>query len=81
MLYDENNPVDGLILNVIIRKAQVIKSTLGILVPIPEDERKIQTAIVKAALMKKTPAKATQGELNFSEGDEGEKTLETLNAE
>ncbi|MDR0708326.1 MAG: DEAD/DEAH box helicase, partial [Treponema sp.] len=80
MLYGENNPVDGLIFNVIIRKAQVIKTTLGILVPIPEDERKIQTAIVRAALMRKTPARETQGMLDFG-GEDDEKTLETLSAE
>ncbi|MCL2878618.1 MAG: DEAD/DEAH box helicase, partial [Treponema sp.] len=67
MLYGENNPVDGLILNVIIKKAKIIRDALGILVPIPEDEKKIQTAIVKAALMhpaKKAPA---QGTLDFGD--------------
>jgi ERCC4-related helicase len=80
MLYGENNPVDGVIFNVIIRKAQIIKTTLGILVPIPEDERKIQTAIVKAALIKKTSSRPVQATLDFGGGDE-EKTLEALSAE
>jgi hypothetical protein len=68
MLYGENNPVDGLIFNVIIKKARIIKNDLGILVPIPEDEKKIQNAIVKAAIMKPSAKVGKQGTLDF--GDE-----------
>jgi ERCC4-related helicase len=74
MLYGENNPVDGLIFNVIIKKARVIKNALGILVPIPEDEKKIQNAIVKAAIMKPSAKKSNQGTLDF--GDDTD--LETI---
>ncbi|MCL1958024.1 MAG: SWF/SNF helicase family protein, partial [Spirochaetes bacterium] len=66
MIYGENNPVDGLIFNVIIKKAKRIRDDLGILVPIPEDEMKMQTAIVKAALLKPA-AKEQQGTLDFGE--------------
>ena len=34
MIYGENNPVDGLILKVILRKAETIRRELGILVPL-----------------------------------------------
>ncbi|GHT97684.1 ATP-dependent helicase HepA [Spirochaetia bacterium] len=67
MLYGENNPVDGLIFNVIIKKARVIRDALGILVPIPEDESKIQTAIVKAAIMKPSAKSVNQGMLDFGD--------------
>jgi superfamily II DNA or RNA helicase len=67
MLYGENNPVDGLIFNVIIKKARIIRDALGILVPIPEDESKIQTAIVKAAIMKPTAKSVNQGTLDFGD--------------
>ena len=70
MLYGENNPVDGLIFNVIIKKAQKIRKDLGILVPVPEDEKKIQTAIVKAAIMKSSTKSPDQGFLDF--GDDSE---------
>jgi hypothetical protein len=79
MLYGENNPVDGLILNVIIKKAKIIRNALGILVPIPEDERKIQTAIVKSALLKPSSPSVVQGELNFGEG-ESSQSLKELSA-
>ena len=74
MLYGENNPVDGLIFNVIIKKARIIKNALGILVPIPEDEKKIQNAIVKAAIMKPSAKQVSQGTLDF--GDDTD--LETI---
>jgi hypothetical protein len=51
---------------------------LGILVPIPEDERKIQTALVKAALMKSSVKDTSkQGMLDF--GDDTDDTdIETI---
>jgi len=67
MIYGENNPVDGLIFNVIIKKAKRIRDDLGILVPIPEDEKKMQTAIVKAALLKPAAKSTQQGTLDFGE--------------
>ena len=52
MLYGSDNPVDGFIFNVILRKARTIKDSLGVLVPVPEDDASVRVAIVKAALMK-----------------------------
>ena len=34
------NPVDGFILNVILRKAEKIREELGVLVPLPADEQR-----------------------------------------
>ena len=52
MLYGENNPIDGLILKVILRKAETIRKELGILVPMPDDNAKMQQALLKAAILK-----------------------------
>ncbi len=54
MLYGQDNPVDGFVLNVILRKAEAIQKELGVLVPMPEDESRINQALVKAALMKRS---------------------------
>ena len=54
MLYGQDNPVDGFVLNVILRKADIIRKELGVLVPMPEDESRINQALVKAALMKRS---------------------------
>ena len=53
MLYGQDNPVDGFVLNVILRKGETIQKELGVLVPMPEDEQRISQALVKAALMKR----------------------------
>lgn len=53
MLWGQNNPVDGFVLNVILRKGETIQKELGVLVPMPEDEQRISQALVKAALMKR----------------------------
>ncbi|MBV5329472.1 MAG: DEAD/DEAH box helicase, partial [Chlorobium sp.] len=53
MLYGQDNPVDGFILNVILRKAEAIRLELGVLVPMPEDEQRINQALIKASLMKR----------------------------
>lgn len=52
MLWGKDNPVDGFILNVIIRKAAQIRSSLGVLVPVPENNNAICQALVKAAFFK-----------------------------
>lgn len=60
MLYGEDNPVDGFIINVILRKAEAIQKELGVLVPMPEDDTRINQALVKAALMKRSSSPYTQ---------------------
>jgi superfamily II DNA or RNA helicase len=69
MLYGEDNPVDGFILNVILRKADAIRRELGVLVPMPEDEGRINQALIKAALLKRERVKGVyeQGRLDFGE--------------
>lgn len=57
MLYGQDNPVDGFVLNVILRKGEAIQKELGVLVPMPEDEQRINQALVKAALMKRSEQK------------------------
>jgi len=71
MLYGQDNPVDGFILNVILRKAEAIRRELGILVPMPADEQRINQALIKAALLKKNRAGNYQKEFDFDDlGDD-----------
>lgn len=67
MLYGQDNPVDGFILNVILKKAQAIKKELGILVPLPEDRSRIRLAMVKSAIMRSGIPSYSQAELAFDE--------------
>ena len=51
MLYGENNPVDGAVLRVIVRKAEKIRKELGVAVPLPADNNKVIDAIMEAVLL------------------------------
>src|SRR5690606_23187696 len=65
MLYGQDNPVDGFVLNVILRKAEKIKRELGVLVPLPQDTERINHAMIKAALLKRHRGADAQMELGF----------------
>jgi superfamily II DNA or RNA helicase len=51
MLYGENNPVDGAVLQVILRKAERIRKELGVAVPLPTDNTRVIEAILQAVLL------------------------------
>ncbi|MBB5204104.1 superfamily II DNA or RNA helicase [Inhella inkyongensis] len=53
MLYGEDNPVDGAVLQVILRKAESIRKELGVLVPMPDNEGKLTQALMNAVLLRK----------------------------
>ncbi len=72
MLYGRDNPVDGFILKVILRKANAIRKELGVLVPIPVDEQKTGEAMVHAVLLnneQKAEELAKQMTLDFGDLD------------
>ena len=51
MLYGANNPVDGAVLKVIVRKAERIRRELGVSVPVPADTNKVTEAILQTVLL------------------------------
>lgn len=52
LLYGANNPVDGAVLEVIVRKAQKIREELGVPVPLPDDGHTLTQALMKAVLLR-----------------------------
>jgi superfamily II DNA or RNA helicase len=71
MLYGQDNPVDGFVLNVILKKGEAIQKELGVLVPMPEDEARIHQALVKAALMKRSDSRSpSQAAFDFGEQEQ-----------
>lgn len=48
LLYGQDNPVDGAVLDVLIRKAITIHRALGITVPVPIDSNSVQEAVLKS---------------------------------
>ncbi|MCB1616195.1 MAG: DEAD/DEAH box helicase, partial [Pseudomonadales bacterium] len=54
MLYGEDNPIDGAVLQVILRKAKAISDALGVSVPAPDEaEGRYMQAIVNTVLLRK----------------------------
>lgn len=64
MIYGEDNPVDGFILDVILRKSEIIRRSLGVTVPVPVDEALVRKALLAAALFNR---RAPKEETLFSE--------------
>jgi hypothetical protein len=54
LLYGHDNPVDGAVLDVLLRKAREIRHTLGIAVPVPMESETVMEAVLKA-LFFRTP--------------------------
>ncbi|BCQ24717.1 DEAD/DEAH box helicase [Caballeronia sp. NK8] len=65
MLYGEDNPVDGAVLQVILRKAESIRKELGVMVPMPDDEGKLTQALLNAVLLRKGEAFNAQSQLDL----------------
>lgn len=80
MLYGQDNPVDGFVLNVILKKGEAIQKELGVLVPMPEDEARINAALVKAALMQRSESRTASPQVAFDFG-EPEQMLAPLQAQ
>ncbi|MDX2240270.1 MAG: helicase-related protein [Leptolyngbyaceae cyanobacterium bins.302] len=56
LIYGQDNPVDGAVLNVLIRKAVEIHKTLGITVPVPMDSATVSEAVFKSLFDQKADA-------------------------
>ena len=70
LLYGENNPVDGAVLEVILRKAQRIRQELGVAVPLPDDEHTLTQALLRAVLLRDRDS-GRQQSLDFGDTFEG----------
>lgn len=72
LIYGQNNPVDGAVLSVILRKAESIRKELGVPVPVPDDDRSLTQALMKAVLLRRGEFTG-QGELfSFDQLDEAQ---------
>ena len=52
LLYGENNPVDGAVLEVILRKARAIERQTGVRVPMPDQGGSLTKALMSAVLLR-----------------------------
>jgi superfamily II DNA or RNA helicase len=69
LLYGKDNPIDGVVLDVLLRKAREIHRNTGYTVSFPEDSQTIMDAVLTAVLVKPNIAlrAINQTELDFGE--------------
>jgi len=53
LIYGQNNPVDGAVLSVILRKAKKIAHELGVPVPVPDEGHSVTEALLKAVMLRR----------------------------
>jgi len=68
LYYGADNKIDGAIFNVLLRKAESIRQSLGVSVPLPQDSTKVLEAIFEALFMRGR-ASPQQLSLDFGEAD------------
>lgn len=56
LVWGQDNPVDGAVLQVLLRKAEVIRTQLGVSVPVPLDTEAVLEAILEALVLRDAPA-------------------------
>jgi superfamily II DNA or RNA helicase len=70
MMYGENSPIDGAVLNVILRKAEEIQKATGVSVPMPEDQESVTSALMQAVLLHRGGSMRSQMSFDFGPGAE-----------
>lgn len=81
LLYGQDNPVDGLVLANIVRKAETIRRELGIAVPVPVDDRRVKSAILQSFRLRRVedPRQLTFDEiLDHGSPGSGEPTIDVV---
>ncbi len=68
LLWGEDNPIDAIVLKVLIRKVKDIQKTTGVSISLGEDNRSIMDAVLKEVLLEPEKAvQASQMEIDFGE--------------
>lgn len=70
LIYGANNPVDGAVLQVILRKAEKIRQELGVPVPIPDDDHTLTQALMKAVMLRSERVGGPQQSFDFDQYEE-----------
>ncbi len=79
--YGTDNPIDGVILDVLIRKHKRIKSDIGVAVAVPGSSERIAEALFQAALFRERARQGDTHQLMFDFGEPEKHQVETLHAE
>ena len=69
LLWGADNPIDSVVLNVLLRKAREIKRQTGISVPFPDDSQSILDSLLNAVILNPQAVKEEQLTLDFGGND------------
>ena len=70
LLYGTDNPIDGVVLKVLLRKVREIRKSIGISLPFPEDSQSLMDAVLQAVLLQSKSRPSTrQLQLDFGESE------------
>ena len=69
MLYGRDNPIDGVVLDVLLKKAKEIRRNTGYTVSFPEDSETIMDAVLTAVLIKPSAAVHAMDQLEMDFGE------------
>jgi superfamily II DNA or RNA helicase len=67
ILYGEDNPIDAIVLDVLIRKAREIYKSLGVSVPVPVNAESVVQAVIQVLFESRRPVPTAQMRLEFAE--------------
>ncbi|MCE6967195.1 DEAD/DEAH box helicase [Cereibacter sphaeroides] len=70
LIYGENNPVDGAVLDVILRKARAIEKQTGVRVPMPDEGGSLTKALMSAVLLRAREKKQLALDLDFTSSEQ-----------
>jgi len=74
LLYGTNNPIDGVVLKVLLRKVREIRRSTGISIPFPEDSKSLMDSVLQAVISDSQAAEKRRNarQLTFDFGDVNE---------
>lgn len=70
LIYGENNPVDGAVLDVILKKARTIERQTGVQVPMPDEGGSLTKALMSAVLLRARDRKQKTFDFSIDESPE-----------
>lgn len=73
LIYGENNPVDGAVLKVILRKAEAIVRQTGVRVPMPDKDGSLTKALMSAVILNASQRSQPSLDLEFDDYEEAKK--------
>ncbi len=79
-MYGSDNPVDGIVLDVLLRKHQAIQKQLGITVPVPSKTGAVVQALMEGLMLRRGGTKGSQQALPFLPQSARELDLEWTSA-